>query len=82
MGQGILRQLNTIRSRNVHTTYQDDECRAGTNYQRIRKDTKSLYQSLFYRMAHGSNSRRIWRTTLTSLIAEQTSLNALNHGNT
>ena len=82
MGQGILCQLNTIRSRYVHTTYQDDECRAGTNNQRICKYTKSLYQSLFYWMAHGSNSRRIWCTTLTSLIAEQTSLNTLNHSNT
>ncbi len=46
------------------------------------KTPKSLYQSLFHRMAYRSHRSRIRCTTLTSLIAEQTSLDALYHRNT
>ena len=79
VGQGILSQLDTIGCCDIYPAHKDDECCAGTYYQGIREDTQRLYQSLFYRMAHGSHRSSIRSTTLAGLIAEQASLDALDY---
>ena len=79
--QGLLRQLDAVdRAVERHPTEQDDEGRAGTDDQRVRKDAERLDQPLLDGVRDVRRRRDVGRRAHAGLVAEQAALDALHDG--